>query len=342
MFEKVTALWTQFIAWCSHAWQVVKLACVVLWHSHILGKKKLRTMSVAGLPAGKYVQIYRGSMSAAQVAGLGDKLDELKKLGVTGIAWHGFTTEMNPVVFARLTKLCTDRGMLSIAAFGMGSQDPVGMGTRMGKVGLVPGCLAVMFDMEGAWDSGKQVQAVQLGQAFRAVAPNVLTIDQPWPVPTVHWQFPWEETAAFIQIRAPQYYVNDWTAQHGDARYAKCWAWFDSAWAKLNSRLAPKNLVRPQIVTIQGYRWVFHDLVNCLMTNDTVIVWAEPFPDAVFMLALDVVVRLQSLGFSGANGVRQFQEKWNKDHTMDLLTADNSCGPKTALRLGVTLPVGVK
>lgn len=328
-------LWLKLVSW--HPIQALKLWWVKFWHTVVLAKKKLlHGAAVKALPPGLYVQIYRGAMSAAQRDNIGATLDSFKAQGIKGIVWHGFTMEMGPVTFAALTKLCTDRGLLSLAAFGMGSTDPVGMGTRIGKVALVPGCFAVVLDMEGAWDSGKKASAVQLGQALRAVAPNALVIDQPWPEPNWHDSFPWEETAAFVDIRAPQYYVNDW---QGSDRYERVWPVFVSQWAHLDAtKLAHDNLVKPEIRTIQGYHWVFHSLVNCLLTNQTMIVWAEPFPDDLWFLGVQTVAKLAALGFTGPNAVKSFQDKWNTDHPTDLIGNDNTCGRETAKRLGVILP----
>lgn len=295
------------------------------------------------LGKGLYIQVYRGAMKgtpAEKTAKLVAAMDKWKALGVTGVAWHGFVGDLSVAEFAKVTKLCKDRGMKSLAAFGLGSTRPVDYGNWIGDLANAPDCDGVVFDMEGAWEDEQadKAKAKLMGDTFRAKAPNALAIDQPWPVPTLHWSmFPWEESAEFIDIRAPQYYCNNWRNQWGKEAYEKCWKWFDESWVKLNARLAPKNLVRPVIPTIQGYYWDLTDLVNCLTSFDTMIVWSEPFPDATFLVGLDAWHRLQSLGFTGPKAVEAFQASWNKAHPTDLLTVDNGFGPKTAAKLGVDL-----
>jgi hypothetical protein len=297
------------------------------------------------LPPGKYVQIYRdavrGRNHAEKIASMAAELDKLKALGVKGILWHGFPSEMTPAVFQELAALCSARGLLALAAFGLGDTDPEGAGRKIAAVANLPECFAVVFDMEGAWENepGDKQKAVLIGKAFRDLAPNALAFDQPWPVPNYHSSFPWEETAAFIDVRAPQYYVNDWASSKGAARYAFCWNWFNTAWTWLNTkRLGPKGLVKPVIYTIQGYRWVFKDLVNCLTSFPTVFIWAEPYPDDVFMAALGVAQKLESLGFTGPSAVQNFQNAWNRAHPQDLIGSDNACGPVTVSKLGLPPP----
>lgn len=292
------------------------------------------------LEKGIYIQIYREGMRASHRAELSKVLDRLKKLGVKGIAWHGFPSEMTPEVFKPLKKMCLDRALVSIAAFGLNSDDPELKGKRIGLVAKDSGC-PVIFNMESAWEdeAADKAKATVMGKAFREEAPDTLAIDQPWPVPTSHWsKFPWEEVAKFIDITAPQYYVNNWKSAYGKDRYERCWTWFEDSWKKLNERLAKTNSVLPRIITIQAYAWDLNDLVHCLTNNDTVICWADPFPTDSFLMGVEVFQKLGQLGFSGPEAVKKFQMKWNQEHPSDLLTVDNSCGPRTALKLGFVYP----
>lgn len=283
------------------------------------------------IPKGIYIQIYRGAMNATHRANLGVTLDTFKSLGVVGIAWHGFTKEMGVNAYAPLAKLCADRGMLSLAAYGMGADDPAGMATRMAPVANLSSCTAILFDMEGAWEiaEGKS-RATVLGTTFRALSPNSTVIDQPWFAPLSHWTaFPWEETAKYVDIRASQVYCNDFLAQYGKNAYEVIFTRYKNEWAKLDQRLAPAGLVRPEIKTIQGYKWYdIGDLVNCLTTYDTLIVWAEPYPDDLFMKGLRVKHALDTKGFVGADAVKNFQASVG-------LTADNICGNLTCVALGI-------
>jgi hypothetical protein len=296
------------------------------------------------LPQGRYVQIYRGAVRgttrADKISSMTNAVNSLKLLGVKGIIWHGFSGELTPTSFKELAAICSARGLLALASFGDGDSHPDELGRKIGAIAALPECFAVILDMETIWENepDDKAKAVVLGREIRKVAPNALIIDQPWPVPNLHNSFPWEETAAFVDIRAPQYYVNDWMSSKGAARYSFCWAWFERSWAQLNARLATKGLVKPVIKTIQGYKWVFKDLVNCLTSNPTLLIWAEPYPDAVFMSALAVAQRLESLGFTGPNAVKSFQDKWNLDHPTDMIGSDNICGPMTVTRLGLPLP----
>lgn len=301
-------------------------------------------MAKRTLPPGRYVQIYRGAVrgngKTEKRANIAQALDKLKTIGVKGIIWHGFSNELTPAVFLELAALATPRGLLSLASFGDGDSDPEGFGRRVGAVGNLPECAAVVLDMEGIWENepDDKTDAQKLGRALRSVAPDVLVFDQPWPVPNLHSSFPWDETAAYVDIRAPQYYVNNWIGSKGKDRYTFCWDWFEKSWEKLNQRYAGKGLVKPVIKTIQGYKWVFKDLVHCLCSNPTLFIWSEPYPDDLFMAGLAVVQKLESLGFSGPTAVKQFQTKWNQEHPLDLIQPDNIIGPATMSKLGLPQP----
>lgn len=316
------------------------------------GRVKSQFSSLMGaskptLPQGKYVQVYmdaiRGNLDA-KIRYLEPKLDKLKSLGIKGILFHTASYErilkLTAEDFRKLAKLCSDRDMLCIGAFGLGTSYPEETGAHIGMLANLPECFAVVFDMEGAWEvkEGK-AKAILIGKAFRKVSPTALALDQPWADPTYHWTaFPWEETAAFLDGTFPQFYVNNWKSQHGAKRYEICWTRFLTAWAKLKRRLEPKGLARPMFFTIQGYKWVFRDLVNCLTTNPTMFIWAEPYPDDVFIAALEVVQALEVQGFTGPNAVKDFQTKWNLNHPGDLIGTDNICGPITVRKLGLPLP----
>lgn len=305
----------------------------------------MTTTPKKALPVGRYIQIYRGAVrgtsKAEKLASMTAAVDKLKVLGIKGIIWHGSSGELLPANFKELhNTICAPRGLLSLAAFGDGDSSPDSFGRKVGAIANLPECAGVVLDMEGIWENepGDKAKAVTLGKALREVAPDALVFDQPWPVPNYHSSFPWDETAAFVDIRCPQYYVNDWASSKGAARYAFCWEWFDRAWKQLNTRYAAKGLVKPVFPTIQGYKWVFKDLVNCLTSNPSLFVWSDPYPDDVFMAGLAVVQKLESLGFTGPNAVKGFQDKWNLDHPQDRIGADNIIGPMTMNKLGLPPP----
>lgn len=293
-------------------------------------------MTTKTLPKGIYIQIYRGVIPGRspneQTKNLTDKLDLFKSIGVTGIIMHGFTAELNVNKFGPLAKLCKDRDLICLAAYGLDSADPLGKAQRMAPVANHPDCQALVLDMEGAWEdeaSDKQA-AVVMGQELKKLSPDSLIIDQPWPVPTLHGSFPWEETAAYVDIRAAQWYCNDFISSFGDDRYKRCWKWFSDSWKVLDFRLGKKGLVKPEIKTVQGYKWILKDLINCLTTEETIFVWCEPYPDAVFMQGLVAVNKLKQLGFTGPDAVKNFQLSTNGK-----LIADNICGPLTIKELGL-------
>lgn len=261
--------------------------------------KKYNSRVVA--PQGIIIQVYRdkiaGKTRQERLDWCARRLDEAVSLGITGIAWHGFVGELDTETFSALGTMCHDRGLSALAAFGLGQDSnhhPDYAGQWMGIVADAPWCDGIVLDAEGRWeDESPRIEAEHsrdLRLALRSKAPHALVIDQPWPVPTLHWSaFPWEEFARCVDIRAPQYYVNDWKKQHGLRRYARCWSWFNDSWRRLETeRLKPQNLVRPRFPTIQGYGWgdIPKDLDDCLLRNPTMLVWAEPWPDASFIEGL--------------------------------------------------------
>jgi len=221
------------------------------------------------------------------------KLDEYYKLGCKGIAWHGFSHELNIDAMRDLTDLCRERAVLSWAAYGMDDSDPELKANRIGSVLASDLCDGVVLDAEGAWEdeASDVAKAHAFYTAFRTWrdrAKGKVVIDQPWPKPTVHWsRFPWEDFSACVDAHAPQDYYNDWKSNYGVDRYRKLVPIFNAAWTKLQVRLAAEGLKRPRWSTIQGYGWddIQADLAACLNLSATMplLVWSEPFPSDSFM-----------------------------------------------------------
>lgn len=300
------------------------------------------------LPDGIYIQPYMdkfpGANRTAKIDNVRRQLAVWKSLGVAGVAWHGFAGHeygqwqmLGPELFGVLTALTKEQEMLSLAAYGLGSTKAVAKGEFIGNVGKMDGCAGVLFDMEGAWENeaSDKPNAKKMGDAYRALAPDQWTCDQPWFAPAVHWsKFPWEETAGFVDERCPQVYCNNFIKQWGRDAYEKTWAWYLKDWVKLDKRLAARNLVRPRRPTIQGYQWDnTADVVHCLTSNPSLFVWTEPFPDESFMVGLRIQKCLSDLGFTGANAVQDFQADWNNTGGRRLVV-DNQCGPNTMNALG--------
>jgi hypothetical protein len=261
--------------------------------------------AIRKLPAGIYPQVYRGKVPgktrADRLSLLRTKVRTWAQFGARGVAWHGFTTELDAAKLEELTAICRDFGLLSLAAYGMDSSDPTGKGERIGRVLVSEHCDGVLLDAEGAFEDTKDgddhEHARQLGVAlkpFRDQVPHKVIVDQPWAVPVRvrgqggHGRFPYKEFAAICDAHAEQDYLNDWIRTWGQQRYAKCMPLFNESWALLEAQLAALGLKLPRWRTIQGYSWgdIPADLADYLTRYASavpVFVWGEPFPDDAFM-----------------------------------------------------------
>jgi len=286
------------------------------------------------LPKGIYPQIYRDAIHGDKYKLLNDKLDEFKQLGLPGVFFHMFPSEQNLVSeFKKLAKLASDRGLLACVAFGLDSprMTPIEKGRAVGSVAVLSECFCVSLNVESFWDSGKAADAIAMCEEIKRIAPNSFLIDQPWPVPSVHSKFPWLEFAKYVEARAPQFYYNNWKAQHGRDRYEFCDDWFSKEWDKLESKkLAPAGLAKQRIVTLQGYAWddVIDDLVTCLLKYPVVVMWSEPFPTESTVRGIKAVGALAAAGCTGPRAVWDYQHKMGLD-------MDGMCGPNTLARLAV-------
>lgn len=282
------------------------------------------------------IQIYRdaikGKTKAEKLKSLTKELDLYKLLGITAIAYHGFTTEMTVEVFKPLAQLCIDRGMLALAAYGLDSSDPIGKAERMALVANLPECFALVLDMEGKFEdelSDKQTIKI-MGKKLRELCPNCLMISQDWFAARSHWSmYGWEEIFEFVDMTFPQVYAMNFKNQYGNQAYEKVWEWYQKDWKVLEDRLRPKNLIRPRKVTLQGYKWPLEDNVDVLLKNPACIIWAEPYLDETFVKAFRIVKKLKELGFEGPEAIKNFQLSTNGE-----LNADNICGNKTIKKLG--------
>ncbi len=291
-------------------------------------------MSSKTLPPGIYPQLYRDANHGGTPA-MVTALAKIKQHGCPGVFFHMFPNEANLIErFKACAKLAHDEGLLACVAFGLdSSMSPTAKGDALGAVAALPECYALALDAEGAWDSNKKSDAIVMCERIRELAPDALILDQPWPVPNYHSGFPWEEFSKYVDIHAPQYYYNDFKSRFGSQRYVKCQEWFDGSWTALENSLRAKNpsLVKTRIPTIQGYGWddSFYDLVTCLMSNETALVWCDPFPTETFAKGLRVRNALTLAGHTGPRAVFDFQQANNLD-------VDGKCGPATLLALGVS------
>lgn len=235
------------------------------------------------------------SQPAALDAVLGRELDSWAAAGVVAVAWHGNSVSLTPGRFGEYATLAKARGLASLAAFGMNSDDATGKARRIAAVAKHPLCLGVVLDPEGDFEdethAAEAQHAGEFAREFRKLAGDrVWTTWQPWPVPTQHWStYPWEEFAACVDAHSEQRYVNDWRRQWGTKRYAKCEAWFTESWAKMEDRLRRAGISpRPHVQTIEGYGWadIPADLEACIASHPSQFVWCEWRPDRDVLAAI--------------------------------------------------------
>lgn len=303
------------------------------------------------LPLGIIPQLYLDKLPAAwtdRATVLDAAFVQFLARGVRAVAVHGFSTTLTPSVFRRYAALCKTRGLACLAAFGMDSSDPTGKADRIGAVLVLPECDGVVLDAEDAWEDEDDdlAKAAAFRDRFlpwRARAPGKVVVDQPWPVPTVHRTWPYEQFAACVDLRCPQDYYNDWKSVYGRDRYAKLNPRFAASWAEMDARLDRFGLRRPLGKTIQAYAWgdILPDLCDCLLRNPTVIAWAEPLPDAAFMrCALGVEhlrAKCEAAGVPCApDAVRWYQQAYNGSGATPRLTVDGRMGELTLAALGAT------
>ena len=295
------------------------------------------------MPSGVWIQPYLddipGKTHAAKMSSLGAQLARWKQLGVIGVAFHGFTTSL-PAQLPELIGPAKSNGLLSAAAFGLDATDPIGKGERLGRAAVIPGLSCVGLDAEGAYDQNAQNIAASMLRVYRDAAPDMLTFTQPWPLPQYHSHFPYIEFASQTDVVAPQMYYNDWKSQHGGARYREMGPKFESAWRDLEAHVfAPRQLVRPRILTVQTYGWsdIKYDCVDCVVRNETIIGWGEPYPEQEFLGALSIRQRLdQRVGlyvngqWNGSTAVLRFQQHYNSQMPPSAqLLEDGKYGAKT-------------
>jgi len=90
------------------------------------------------------------------------------------------------------------------------------------------------------------------------------------------------------------------------------------------------------MLTIEGYGWddIVWDCVDCLLRNESVIVWCDPFPSATVKSALRAVGALAARGFTGASAVRDFQTDAKRSGAF-AGDVDGKCGLSTMAALGI-------
>lgn len=296
------------------------------------------------LKKGIYLQTYRAAIPANteqqkvnMFFAAFDALSDRRKRAVKGIIPHGFTVEFTVERWKLWVNACEQRGLVCGVAFGLDDSEPAAKGQRIAQFAVYTNCVVMLLDAEGAWDQIEdQAKVALLCNPIVAANPRQLMMTQPWPVPTYHMNFPYQQFAKYTQAVAEQRYYNDWKQTYGTKRYKICESWFDESWGTLEknvlSRTVPST-IRPHAVTIQGYAWgdIPYDLVTCLCRHLTqpVIVWSDWFPEESFWYGVEPAQELLEREFIGENAVWMFQS------STDTLTIDGLCGPRTREALGV-------
>jgi hypothetical protein len=226
---------------------------------------------------------------AEKIERLKPELDRFARAGGRGFFAHGFSTELNPSVFAPYARECAARGLLCGAVYGMNASDMIGKGERIGAVGAMPECFAIGMDEEGAGDNIPEQFVIDLGNSYRAHAPKALTFTQPWPLTYYHPHFRYRAFARFTDCVAPQFYWLDWVRSFHDepAAYATMMPKFEADWARREKEdLGPAGLIRPRFPTIEGRQVNLASATDCMRKYKTLVAWCEWKPSDVFYAAM--------------------------------------------------------
>lgn len=280
-----------------------------------------------GLDVGVYIQVYRGAMrgtAAQQLHARADMVRAASSLGCPGIVWHGFPEELL-ASWDPLAKLAIDIGLKPVAAWGLDGKklSVEKKGDLVGELLERPNCAAGLLDEESQYDRDDgpaddmdEAGALRLVQHIRMKSPRKPLGHQPWYAIRSHAGvrrtakpvelggtlagFPVDETSLACNLgHFPQGYI--YRSQGLD--YVPTFKRMDDDWTAIAPALAAIAPARPRGVTVQGYGWILHELVDCLVNRCTkpsmpLFMWAEPWPDAVAIQALRALRWLRSNGFA--------------------------------------------
>lgn len=325
-------------------------------------------------PTGLYLQLYRGAIRGAtpeaRRAQLARYLDQITAWGYPGVVFHGFPRELL-AAWPRLAAMAHDRGLHALASWGLDSaKDNDGTrltvhekGDLVGQVLADASCVAGLLDAEGQWDSDlgpaddmDEAGALALCAAIQARAPGAWVGDQPWYAIDSHGDVrrparPIEHGGAFRGFPVDEFarvttwgrYRQAYIYNQRGGFYRPTFERMDREWARVAPALAAAGLERPLRCTLQAYGWKLHELVHALLdrhvrTGDPLILWCDPWPDAVCRRALAVVRWMIAEGFAvgGCDPVRAVKdvqiELNRKGYALDV---DGACGDLTADAMGV-------
>jgi len=319
-------------------------------------------------PRGIYLQIYRGAIKGPTREAKRDVLkgycDRIAALKLPGVVMHGFCEDLAGS-WDGLAQLARDRGLVALASWGLDSKDITARrkGELVGDVLARPTCAAGLLDAEGQWDSDlgaaddmDEGGALELCDTIRQKAPGACVGDQPWYAIEAHGDvrrtarpiteggvfrgFPVDEFATVCTWgRFRQAYIY----RKLGAFYRPTFARMDHEWGEVQPALRAAGLDRPLRVTLQGYGWLLHELVEALVDRgvsrgDPVIVWCDPWPDDVALRAIRAALWLERRGYAARgvtaeSAVRMAQEDLNRGGAR--LVVDGLCGDATCDAMGL-------
>jgi hypothetical protein len=296
------------------------------------------------LANGVYVQVYCDSLpgdGSARLDGFARSCAMLADVGVLGVFPHLFPDTIAP--FGDYARAARSEGLSVGGALGLDESKvtPDVKGHALAEVATTNGSIGVLWDAEGHYDPGRDraTEMQVMGTKFRALAPDAFCVAQPWPEPAEHGSFPYAIENSFVNVSAPQYYVNDWKSQYGRARYATLLPVFDAQWAKLDATFQNPPVRFP---TWQGAGWddIVADCGDVMVTRPKVILWCEPWPSTVALRQIRARKFLVQHGYIGPNwenapqAVVNFQRAYNV-HASAPIAEDGRCGNETLGAMGV-------
>lgn len=265
-------------------------------------------------PAGIYLQLYRGAIHAKDRLTPRDVLktyvDRIAALGLPGVVFHGFCEDL-AASWDGLATIAHDRGLLALASWGLDAKDLTATrkGQLVGDVLARPTCAAGLLDAEGQWDGDTgpadtmdAAGAVDLCAEIARRAPGAVVGDQPWYSAASHSRFPFAE---FGKVCTWGRYRQAYIYRAKGADYRPTFDRMDREWTALRPKLAAAGVDRPLRVTLQAYGWLLHEQVDAILQRGVreaapVILWCEPWPDAVALRAITAAGWLQREGYARA------------------------------------------
>lgn len=323
------------------------------------------TAPPGSIPEGVYIQPYREAIHGDVRAAIERMCDDARALGCPGLAWHGFPQELL-AAWDGLARTTAARSLLALAAWGLDGKNASAArkGDLVGQLLAKPTCAAGLLDAEGQYDHDDgpaddmdEAGAIALGTALRARAPMALVGDQPWYAMRSHANvrrtakpielggtlagFPVEEFGLVCNLgRFRQGYIY----RKQGLNYRPTYERMDRDWTAIAPALRAVGVERPLGVTVQGYGWLLHELVDVLIERGVrpgmpVFMWAEPWPDAVALRALRALQWLRREGFvregrSALDAVRDAQTELNRQGAR--LDVDGAFGDASYAAAGLT------